>query len=119
MSVDRQWDTKLVTHKGACCLPQVRQQLGVQALIVAPAAHTARLVAAASLTFQQQLQLQPHPDHELTFQLAGATAGDCVLSAVDQTCGLMQALNLSPVLVLVGIARGPALSSGRLSRACK
>jgi hypothetical protein len=32
---------------------------------------------------------------------------------VDQTCGLLVSLGLSPVLVLVGIARGPALSSGK------
>jgi hypothetical protein len=116
---------------------QVRHHLGVSALIVAPSAvndlsaHQHRpnsnasasaaaaaaaaapsATAMASLTFQQQLKLQPHPQHDMTFSLAAATAADCVLCAVDQTCGLMQALGLNPVMVLVGVSRNPALSSG-------
>ena len=59
------------------------------------------------------MQLLPSPDHDFTYSLAGATAADCVLCAVDQTCGLLVSLGLSPVLVLVGIARGPELSSGK------
>lgn len=43
--------------------------------------------------------------------LEGAEPADCLLAAVDQKAGLLQCLGLRPVLALVGIARGPALSS--------
>lgn len=156
----------------SCARTQVRQQLGLQAVIIAPAAamdrqqlgsqpsgrHTttawethpastaalfttaasayatagtttsprpppppgapAAAAAAAALSFEQQLTLHPDPTHELTYALAGATAADCVLCAVDQACGLLQALSLSPVLVLVGVSRGPALSSGECTLSC-
>jgi broad specificity polyphosphatase/5'/3'-nucleotidase SurE len=66
-----------------------------------------------ALTFDQQLDLQQHQDlGQYTFSLQGATPADCVLCAVDQTCGLAKSLSLAPVMVLVGVARAPALSSG-------
>lgn len=103
--------------------PQVRQQLGIEALVVVPdtpdscvidSSTSQQAAPAASFTFGKQLQIQPCTRHEHTFKLSGATSADCVLCAVDQTHGLMQALSLSPVLVLVGVSRGPALSSGEL-----
>jgi hypothetical protein len=114
-----------------CAHTQIRQQLGIQAVVIAPAAAATTAAttatpatpataaaAAATLSFKQELTLHPHPTHEPKYALAGATAAGCVLCAVDQACGLLQALSLSPVLVLVGVARGPALSSGETLLLC-
>ena len=119
------------------CL-QVRRALGVQALVVIPspaphdsvastsssssgcsstAQYACSTPAAESFTVEQELQLEQCTEDDLTFTLSGATAADCVLCAVDQSCGLMQSLGLSPVMVLVGVARNPALSSGEIGHA--
>ena len=70
----------------------------------------------SSLSFGQELFLQPRADlGPLTYGLSGgATAADCVLCAVDAAAGLMRALGLSPVMVVVGVTRGPALSAGEV-----
>jgi hypothetical protein len=55
----------------------VREQLGVAALVIAPDPAAA---GPAGLTFEQQLTLTQHTDHELTFSLpSGATAAACLM----------------------------------------
>jgi hypothetical protein len=94
---------------------QVRRHLGCEAVIVQPsaeaAAATAAAATAAEYSFDEQLQLIPLPEPN-TYCLRGASAADCVLCAVDQKAGLLAALGLAPVLVVVGVHRGPALGSG-------
>lgn len=95
------------------CL-QVREQFECEAVVVQPAEQTlpSPAAAAAALTFDQVLQLVPQQDYG-TYIVPGATAADCVLCAVDQKAGLLQSLGLCPVLVVVGLHRGPAVASGQ------
>ncbi len=68
-----------------------------------------------NLTFDQHIPLIHHPDAPLplTFSLGGgATPADCVLAAVDHSAGLAAQLGLSPVLLVTGVHRGPALGAG-------
>jgi hypothetical protein len=92
---------------------QVRRHLDCEAVIVQPeaAAATAAAATAAEYTFDEQLQLIPLAEPN-TYCVRGASAADCVLCAVDQKAGLLAALGLAPVLVVVGVHRGPALGSG-------
>jgi hypothetical protein len=93
-------------------LLQVRRQLDCEAVIVQPeAAATAAAATAAEYSFDEQLQLIPLREPN-TYSVRGASAADCVLCAVDQKAGLLAALGLAPVLVVVGVHRGPALGSG-------
>jgi broad specificity polyphosphatase/5'/3'-nucleotidase SurE len=86
--------------------------LECEAVIVQPEA--AQAAAAADYSFNQELQLIPQLEPN-AYSIPGASAADCVLCAVDQKAGLLAALGLSPVLVVVGVHRGPALGSGRFS----
>uniref|UniRef100_A0A383WD67 Survival protein SurE-like phosphatase/nucleotidase domain-containing protein n=1 Tax=Tetradesmus obliquus TaxID=3088 RepID=A0A383WD67_TETOB len=94
-------------------ISQVRQQLECEAVIVQPSAApgaAAAAAAAADYSFDQELQITPQLEPH-TYSVHGASAADCVLCAVDQKAGLLAALGLSPVLVVVGVHRGPALGS--------
>lgn len=96
-------------------LLQVRRRVGdcrVLTLAPAPGERSGTADPPGSLSFGRRLQLSQHGSREhMNFELQGTTA-DCVLVAVDQTAGLMQRLGLAPVLTVVGVERGPALSSG-------
>jgi hypothetical protein len=80
-------------------------------LIVSPARPGSN---PGSLSFGAELNLteQPAAAGGVPHFTLDGTAADCVLCAVDQKAGLMAAMDLSPVLVVVGVDRGPALSSG-------
>ncbi|KAG2438914.1 hypothetical protein HYH02_010709 [Chlamydomonas schloesseri] len=78
---------------------------------------TATASAAASgstLHFDAPLPLRHHAGAQLplTFSLGGgASAADCVLAAADHSAGLAAGLGLSPVLLVSGVHRGPALGA--------
>lgn len=102
---------------------QVRTRFNCEALVVAPGKSSRSDRSsdnadqspgwAGQLSFDRELRLEPSPDMgPLAFKLTGATGADCVLCSCDHSAGLMQHLGLTAVLVVVGIARGPALSSG-------
>jgi 5'-nucleotidase len=81
-------------------------------VVVAPEAPSGAS-AADQLSYGAQLQLRRRPDlGGGAWSLRGATPADCILCAADQKAGLLRQLQLSPVLAVVGIGRGPALSSG-------
>lgn len=104
---------------------QVRQQLSLEAVVVTPVPAAASSSTSSScstgataaatehlLSFGRQLQVLPQPQHGV-YQVAGATAADCVLCAVDAKAGLLASLGLCAALVVVGVHRGHALGSGR------
>lgn len=67
------------------------------------------------LHFDAELPLRHHAGAQLplTFSLGGgASAADCVLAAADPSAGLAAGLGLSPVLLVSGVHRGPALGAG-------
>lgn len=89
---------------------QVQQRLGCTALVIAPHERTPR--NNGRFSYNQDLQLQHRPDlGSNAWSLQGATPADCILCAADQKAGLLQHLELQPVLSIVGISRGPALSN--------
>lgn len=80
-----------------------------------PSHHQQHNGSPRHLTFDHHLPLIHHPEAPLplTFSLGGgATPADCVLAAVDHSAGLAAQLGLSPVLLVTGVHRGPALGAG-------
>lgn len=91
--------------------PQIRRQLPCEAVVVTPAPGASR--CPDELGFDAPLALTPQRHLQHTYCLAGASAADCVMCAADHKAGLLPAaLGLAPILVLVGVHRGPALASG-------
>ncbi|KAG2443661.1 hypothetical protein HXX76_002010 [Chlamydomonas incerta] len=79
-----------------------------------PGATSAAGGAGSPLHFDAELPLRHHASAQLplTFSLGGgASAADCVLAAADHSAGLAAGLGLSPVLLVSGVHRGPALGA--------
>ncbi|KAG2493438.1 hypothetical protein HYH03_008256 [Edaphochlamys debaryana] len=115
------------------CGPQLQdlglkiQQLipGVEVLVIgpeAPSPHnplstpttTSAAASGSPLHFDAPLPLRHHASAQLplTFSLGGgASAADCVLAAADHSAGLAVGLGLSPVMLVGGVHRGPALGA--------